>query len=352
MAAPTISSATRSPTPTTGSTIANGVPIPLGSPPQLRRHHRRTHLQEQDLLLLRLRGTRASNMSTYSGRRSQRRRAHRRLWRSVHREGRNLRSTGMCSGGTAGRFGILIPATYQLRLMADAVRSAFIPYNNIGDVHQPGQSQSAGHSLPAARRRRQPDRSGRPEDDESVPEPPTSCQSQGIYDNWIASGAGRNSQRPVRHQDRPPLQREEPAERKVFATVELTALPSTASRTSPIPVAARPNHSTAHLFTLNDTLHLQSHVAADHDAWLHAGRVPASTLTTESLSHRSAQHAGLSGVSEFQWLQRRSVHLHRRRLFFRRLYQQRAAIPTATTSRERTRDSSPCSLSKILGRTT
>ena len=61
------------------------------------------------------------------------------------------------------------------------------------------------------------------------------------------------SKRPVRHQDRPSIQRKEFDEREVFPGVEQPILPSTASDNFIDPCAGGTNKGTAHLFTINDT---------------------------------------------------------------------------------------------------
>ena len=74
-----------------------------------------------------------------------------------------------------------------------------------------------------------------------------------IYDNWIGSGANRQSQRPVRHQDRPPLQRKESFERASIPQQWTSTVAYNCFNNFADPCAGGPNKSDAHLLTFNDT---------------------------------------------------------------------------------------------------
>ena len=135
-------------------------------------------------------------------------------------QGGTFDGTGMCSV-PAGQIWDPYTGVYVANAQgAGAVRSAFIPYNNIGAYTSPGNPNLNGTPLSAPRGAGKSHRSGRERMMQLFPEPSANMASPTIYDNWIGSGASRYPNDQYRHQDRPPLQPKEPAECQVFARVE------------------------------------------------------------------------------------------------------------------------------------
>ncbi len=200
-------------------------------------------------------GTRASNLGTYqAGVPSDAERNNGDFGEVCTAQGGAFDNTGMCSVAQ-GQLWDPYTGTYQQvgDYGSGAVRSAFIPYNNIGAYTSPGshnpnlpqslQPQGGAGNLidPVAKKMMQ-----------LFPEPSSTMANPTIYDNWSASGAGHspNDQYDIRIDHR-------------FSGKNLLSGKYShqwASGTSyncfkdfADPCAGGPNDSTANLFTLNDT---------------------------------------------------------------------------------------------------
>jgi hypothetical protein len=167
-------------------------------------------------------------------------------------QGGSFDGTGMCSAA-AGQLWDPYTGVYVANDQgAGAVRSAFIPYNNIGAYTSPGNAQlngtpyqlggGAGNLIdPVAQRMMK-----------LFPEPSTNMASPTIYDNWIGSGAGSypNDQWDLKIDHR-------------FSQKNLLSARYSHEWNSAVsfncfgnfadPCAGGPNQGSAHVFTVNDT---------------------------------------------------------------------------------------------------
>jgi len=160
--------------------------------------------------------------------------------------------TGMCSVAQ-GQIWDPYSGTYQSvgDYGSGAVRSTFIPYNNIAAYTSPGnpnlppslQPQGGAGNLidPVAQKMMQ-----------LFPEPSATMASPTIYDNWSAAGAGHypNDQYDIKIDHRF-------SEKNLLSGKYSHQWSSSTSyncfKNFADPCAGGPNHSTANLFTLNDT---------------------------------------------------------------------------------------------------
>ena len=166
-------------------------------------------------------------------------------------QGGTFDNTGMCTVA-AGQIWDPYTGVYVANDQgAGAVRSAYIPYNRIGDYTSPGNPKLAGtpYALPGGK--------GNLIDPISqrlmnlFPMPTPNMASPTIYDNWISSGAGHfpNDQFDIKIDHR-------------FSEKNLLSARYSQEWNSAIgfncfgnfadPCAGGPNHGAAHLFTLND----------------------------------------------------------------------------------------------------
>ena len=198
-------------------------------------------------------GTRASNLGTYqAGVPSDAERNNGDFGQVCAAQGGSFDETGMCSVAQ-GQLWDPYSGTYQQvdGYGSGAVRSAYIPYNDIGAYTSPGnpnlpdslQPQGGAGNLidPVAKKMMQ-----------LFPEPSSAMANPTIYDNWSASGAGHspNNQYDIRIDHR-------------FGQKNLLSGKYSHQWASGIsyncfqnyadPCAGGPNKSTANLFTLNDT---------------------------------------------------------------------------------------------------
>jgi hypothetical protein len=198
-------------------------------------------------------GTRASNLGTYqAGVPSDAERNNGDFGEVCTSQGGTFDSTGMCTVA-AGQIWDPYTGVYVANQQgAGAVRSAFIPYNNIGAYASPGNAKlngtpfqlqgGAGNLIdPVAKRMML-----------LFPEPSATMANPTIYDNWSAAGAGRspNDQFDVKIDHR-------------FSQKNLLSGKYSHEWNSYVgyncfgnfadPCAGGPNEGSAHLFTLNDT---------------------------------------------------------------------------------------------------
>ena len=199
-------------------------------------------------------GTRASNMGTYqAGVPSDAERNDGDFGEVCAYYGGTFDSTGMCSVAQ-GQLWDPYSGTYQSvgDYGSGAVRSAFIPYNNIGLYASPGNPNlngtpyelagGAGNLIdPVAKKMMQ-----------LFPEPSTTMASPTIYDNWSASGAGHspNDQYDIRIDHR--FSEKNLLSGKYSHQWSL-GTSYNCFKNYADPCAGGPSDSTANLLTLNDT---------------------------------------------------------------------------------------------------
>jgi hypothetical protein len=170
-------------------------------------------------------------------------------------QGGSFDNTGMCTVA-AGQLwdpysGVYQPASPDGVNAAGAYRQTFIPYNNVGAYASPGNTKLAGTPYqlsggagdlidPIAQAMMK-----------LFPEPTPNMANPTIYDNWIASGAGRypNDQFDIKVDHRF-------SEKNLMSAKYSQEWNSSQSYNCfgnfADPCAGGPNKSTAHLFTLND----------------------------------------------------------------------------------------------------
>jgi hypothetical protein len=200
-------------------------------------------------------GTRASNLGTYqAGVPSDAERNDGDFGEVCTAQGGTFDDTGMCSVAQ-GQIWDPFSGTYQQveGFGSGAVRSAFIPYNNIGAYTSPGspnpnlppslQPQGGAGNLidPVAKKMMQ-----------LFPEPSATMANPTIYDNWSAAGAGHypNDQYDIKidHRFSEKNLLSGKYSHQWSASTSFNCFNNFAD-----PCAGGPNHSTANLFTLNDT---------------------------------------------------------------------------------------------------
>lgn len=167
-------------------------------------------------------------------------------------QGGSFDGSGMCSVA-AGQLWDPYTGVYVANDQgAGAVRSGFIPFNNIAAYTSPGNPNldgtpyqlggGAGNLIdPVAQRLMQ-----------LFPEPTANMASPTIYDNWIASGATRNPN------DQWDLKIDQRFSQKNLLSARYShawnsVVPYNCFGNFADPCAGGPNHGSAHVFTLNDT---------------------------------------------------------------------------------------------------
>jgi len=167
-------------------------------------------------------------------------------------QGGTFDGSGMCSVAAGQLWDPYTGSYVNNDQGAGAVRSAFIPFNNVAAYNSPGNPNLAGtpYQLPSsagnlidpvAQRMMQ-----------LFPEPTANMANATIYDNWIASGASSYPN------DQWDLKVDQRFSQKNLLSVRYShqwasAVPFNCFGNFADPCAGGPNQTSAHVFTLNDT---------------------------------------------------------------------------------------------------